>query len=149
MAALSFRVKIAAPADRVAAFFVPQRMPYWFGSEMQAELEVQGGAADFAVGQKVRITGRMGGREVGLTAVVTAFRRARLLEWRFNDAYGIRGWQRWELHECGGATQVEMCDEYEMPGAFGRLLDRIFTRHAVARRDRAWLAKLKQLAERA
>lgn len=148
MAALSFRVEIAAPTDRVAVFFVPQRMPYWFGNEMQAKLEVQGGAADFAVGQKVRITGRMGGREVALTAVVTAFRHARLLEWRFTDAYGIRGLQRWEIHESGENTWVEMCDEYEIPGAFGRLLDRLFTCHAVARRDRAWLAKLKQLAER-
>jgi len=148
MAALSLHVEIAAPVDRVAAFFVPQRMPYWFGSEMRAEFEVQGGAADFAVGQKVRVAGRMGGQDVALTAVVTAFQPARLLEWRFTDAYGVRGLQRWELSAAPNGTHVAMRDEYEMQGALGRLLDRIFTRHAVARRDRAWLAKLKQLAER-
>jgi hypothetical protein len=148
MAKLVMQMEIAAPADRVAVFFVPQRMPYWLGGEMQAEFEMQGGAADFAVGQKVRITGRMSGKEVALTAVVTAFHPARLLEWRFTDAYGIRGLQRWELHAHGEITCVEMRDEYEIPSAFGRLLDRLFTRHAVARRDHAWLAKLKQLAER-
>lgn len=149
MAKLSFKTEIAASVERVAAFFVPQRMPYWFGSEMQAEFEVQGGAADFAVGQKVRITGRMGGSEVSLTAVVTAFEPARLLEWRFTDAYEVRGLLRWELVPEGSGTRVNMRDEYEMPGALGRLLDHLFTRRAVARRDRAWLAKLKQLAERA
>lgn len=148
MARLTFEILIHAPLDRVAAFFVPQRMPYWFGSEMQAEFEVQGGASDFAKGQKVRIAGRMAGREVALTVVVTAFQPARLLEWRFADAFGVRGTQRWELTSSESSTQVRMRDEYEMPGALGRFLDAIFTRHAVARRDRAWLARLKQLAER-
>lgn len=148
MAKLAFDILIATPTERVAVFFVPQRMPYWFGHEMQTEFEVQGGAADFAVGQKVRIAGRLGGQEVTLTAVVTAFQPARLLEWRFTDAYGIRGLQRWELHAVGERTRVEMRDEYEIPSAFGRLVDRLFTRHAVARRDHAWLARLKQLAER-
>jgi hypothetical protein len=149
MAKLAFDILIHAPRDRVAVFFVPQRMPYWLGSEMQAEFEVQGGASDFANGQKVRIAGRMGGRAVTLTVVVTAFESGRLLEWRFADAYGVRGLQRWELRARENTTQIHMLDEYEMPGAMGRFLDAIFTRHAVARRDRAWLAKLKQLAERA
>lgn len=148
MAKLALDVLIQAPMDRVAAFFVPQRMPYWFGAEMHAEFEVQGGAADFAVGQKVRITGRMGGSEVTLTAVVTAFEPGRLLEWRFTDAYGIRGLQRWQLAADAGSTRVAMRDEYEMPGTLGRSFDALLTRHSVARRDRAWLAKLKQLAER-
>jgi hypothetical protein len=148
MARLAFEIQIAAPADRVAAFFVPQRMPYWFGNEMQAEFEVQHGTPDFAVGQRVRITGRMAGRETSLTVVVTAFEPARLLEWRFTDAYGVRGLQRWELQVRAEGTRVVMRDAYEMPGRLGRFLDAIFTRHAVARRDRAWLAKLKQLAER-
>ena len=149
MAKLALDVMIQAPVDRVAAFFVPQRMPYWFGAEMHAEFEVQSGATDFAVGQKVRITGRMGGSEVTLTAVVTAFEPGRLLEWRFTDAYGIRGLQRWQLAADAGSTRVAMRDEYEMPGALGRFFDALLTRHSVARRDRAWLAKLKQLAERA
>jgi hypothetical protein len=148
MAKLAFDILIHAPPDRVAVFFVPQRMPYWFGSEMQAGLEVHGGACDFANGQKVRIAGRMGGREVALTVVVTAFELGRLLEWRFTDPYGVRGLQRWELSARENATLIRMRDEYEMPGAMGRFLDAIFTRHAVARRDLAWLAKLKQLAER-
>jgi len=29
-------------------------MPYWYGAEMEACIEVQGGASDFAVAQKVR-----------------------------------------------------------------------------------------------
>lgn len=149
MARLALEVLIGAPVDRVAAFFVPQRMPYWYGVEMHAEFEVQDGAADFAVGQKVRIGGRMGSREVTLTAVVAAFAPGRALEWRFTDAYGVRGLQRWELTSRENATQVTMRDEYEMPGALGRVFDALLTRRAVARRDRAWLAKLKQLAERA
>jgi len=148
MARLEFQITMDAPLDRVAAFFVPQRMPYWFGSEMKAEFEVQGGAAGFALGQKVRIAGHAAGREVALTAVVTAFEPARLLEWRFTDAYGVKGLQRWELHARGDRVLAQMRDEYEMPGMLGPLLDSIFTRFAVARRDRLWLEKLKQLAER-
>lgn len=147
MARLALEIQIQAPANRVAAFFVPQRMPYWFGSEIQAEFEVQGGAPDFAAGQKIRITGRMGGREVTLTTVVTAFEPGHLLEWRFTDAYGVKGLQSWELQPRASGTVVRMRDNYEMPGIPG-FLDAIFTRHAVARRDRAWLQKLKQLAER-
>src|SRR5260370_16063578 len=82
MAKLEFSIEIAVPADRVAVFFVPQRMPYWYGAEMEAEFEVQGGAADFAVGQKVRVSGRVGKREVALTAVVTRFEFCRALGWR-------------------------------------------------------------------
>lgn len=149
MAKLAFKIKVAAPPDRVAAFFVPQRMPYWFGAEMNAELEVQGGAAEFALGQKVRITGRAGGKEVSLTAVLTQYEPGRVLEWRFHDPYGVRGLQRWELAPAAEETQVTMRDEYELPGRLGRFLDALFTRHAVSRRDRAWLAHLKRLAERA
>jgi hypothetical protein len=148
MAKLAFEIMINAPADRLAAFFVPQRMPYWYGAEMHSEFEVQGGAADFAIGQKVRITGRAGSREVALTAVITAFEPMRLLEWRFHDAYGIRGLQRWEFALEAATTRVKMRDDYELPGRFGQSFDWLFTRHAVARRDRAWLATLKRLAER-
>jgi hypothetical protein len=34
-----------------------------------------------------------------------------------------------------------------MPSPFGRFFDKIFTRFAVAQRDRAWLARLQQLVE--
>ena len=57
-------MEVAAPLDRVAAFFVPQRMPYWYGAEMDAEFEVQGGEAGFCAGQKVRITGKILRKEI-------------------------------------------------------------------------------------
>ena len=79
MAQIETSVQIAAPAELVFAFFVPQRMPYWYGADMEACLEVQGGASDFAVAQKVRVTGHLGKREVSHTAVVTAMRSARPL----------------------------------------------------------------------
>ena len=147
MAKLQFGVEIDAPLDRVSAFLVPQRMSYWYGAEMNSEFEVQGGAADFQSGLKVRITGRVGRREVTLTAVVTQWEWGRALEWRFQDAYGVRGLQRWEMEPADGGTRVRMRDEYELPGRFGRVWDALVMRHAVARRDRAWLARLKRLAE--
>src|SRR6266581_1065944 len=97
MAQIETSVQIAAPAELVFAFFVPQRMPYWYGTEMEACIEVQGGASDFGVSQKVRVTGHLGRREVSHTAVVTAFHQARLFEWRFEDRYGVKGLERWEL----------------------------------------------------
>ena len=147
MADLTFSIEIAAPPKEVFVFFVPQRMPLWFGAEMDCTFEVQAGAADFACGQKVRISGRLGRREVSLTVVITAFQWERLLEWQFKDSYGVRGLQRWELEEINGKTRLNMRDSYEMPGPLSRFLDRIFTRRAVAARDRAWLARLKGLAE--
>jgi len=150
MGRLYFAVDIAAPPDRVFAFFVPQRMPYWYGAEMEAQCEVQGGAAEFAVGQKVRIIGRLGRREVSLTAVVTRYERLGVLEWQFLDAYGVRGMQSWELETSAAGARVTMRDEYALPGgALARLADVLFTRWSVAARDRAWLARLKRLAERA
>jgi hypothetical protein len=148
MADLSLAVDIAAPGNLVFAFFVPQRMPYWYGAEMASCFEVQGGAAEFQVGQKLRITGRVGSREVSLTTVITRYEWGRLLEWHFQDAYGVRGLQRWELEAVSLGTRVRMRDSYEMPGRLGKLTDWLLTRHAVARRDGDSLARLKCLAER-
>ena len=115
MAQIETSVQIAAPAELVFAFFVPQRMPYWYGADMEACFEVQGGASDFAVAQKVRVTGHLGKREVSHTAVVTALRQARLFEWRFEDRYGVKGLERWELEPVDAparcrARQKRLCE---------------------------------------
>jgi uncharacterized protein YndB with AHSA1/START domain len=148
MADVSFSVEIAAPPNEVFVFFVPQRMPLWYGIEMDSKFELQGGASDFAAGQKVRITGRLRQYEMTLTVVITAYEWERLLEWQFQDSYGVRGKQRWELQGIAGKTQLSMRDSYQMPSAFGRFFDITFTRFAVAQRDRAWLRRLQRLAER-
>jgi uncharacterized membrane protein len=151
MARIETTVEIAAPAELVFAFFVPQRMPYWYGAEMEACFEVQGGAAEFAVAQKVRVAGRLGRREVGHTAVVTELQYARVLEWRFEDRHGVKGLERWELERNNEAyapkTVVRMLSEYKFPGVFGKAMDWLVTRHAVARRNRDYLLRLKRLAE--
>jgi uncharacterized membrane protein len=153
MAQIETSVQIAAPAELVFAFFVPQRMPYWYGAEMEACIEVQGGASDFAVAQKVRVTGRVGRREVSHTAVVTAFHQSRLFEWRFEDRYGVKGLERWDLERVNAPpaappqTAVRMRSDYVLPGVLGKTMDRFFTRHAVARRNQDYLLRLKRLAE--
>src|SRR2546426_6378320 len=123
MAKLEFSIEIAAPADRVAVFFVPQRMPYWYGGEMEAEFEVQDGAADFAVGQKVRVSGRVGKKEVSLTAVVTRFEFGRALEWRVADPFGGNGPPRWGITPSGTGARGIPKGGYEFPGGFGRAAD--------------------------
>jgi uncharacterized membrane protein len=153
MAQIETSVQIAAPAELVFAFFVPQRMPYWYGAEMEACIEVQGGASDFAVAQKVRVTGRVGRREVSHTAVVTAFHQGRLFEWRFEDRYGVKGLERWDLERVNTPqtappqTAVRMRSDYLLPGVLGAAMDRFFTRHAVTRRNQDYLLRLKRLAE--
>src|SRR5580700_10116277 len=104
MARIESSVQIAAPAEVVFAFFVPQRMPYWYGADIQASFEVQGGASDFEVAQKVQISGKMGKREVSHTAVVTALQNARLFEWWFSDRYGVKGLERWELERVDASS---------------------------------------------
>jgi hypothetical protein len=148
MANLEFFRDFTAPPKEIFVFFVPQRMGLWYGVEMKSCFEVQGGAPDFAVGQKVRIRGWLGKREVTLTVVITAYQWERLLEWQFQDSYGVRGKQRWELQQSGITTRLTMRDRYEMPGRVGRIVDRLFTRHGVAARDRSWLDRLQRLAER-
>ncbi|HEV7967779.1 MAG TPA: SRPBCC family protein [Candidatus Acidoferrales bacterium] len=154
MARIETSVQIAAPAEVVFAFFVPQRMPYWYGADLQACFEVQGGASDFAVAQKVQIAGNLGKREVSHTAVVTALERARLFEWRFKDRYGVEGLERWELErleaqspELPPKTVVRMRSDYTLPGALGKIMDWLVTRHAVTRRNQDYLARLKRFAE--
>jgi uncharacterized membrane protein len=153
MAHIETSIQIVAPAELVFAFFVPQRLPYWYGAEMEACLEVQGGAADFAVSQKVRVTGHLGKREVSHTAVVTALQQARLFEWRFEDRYGVKGKERWELERVEAPsssvpkTIVRMRSDYSMPGLLGKAMDWLVTRHAVARRNQDYLLRLKRLAE--
>jgi len=151
MARIETSVEVAAPPEFIFAFFVPQRMPYWYGADMEACFEVQDGAADFAVAQKVRVTGRLGRREVGHTAVVTELLFAQAFEWRFEDRYGVKGRECWELERKDGAvtprTVVRMLSEYAFPGAFGRAMDWLVTRHAVARRNQNYLLRLKRLAE--
>ena len=150
MANIVLSADFTALPNEVFVFFVPQRMPLWYATEMDACFEVQGGAPEFAAGQKVRIAGKLGRREVTLTVVITAYEWCRSLEWRFQDRYGVKGLQRWDLapNAGGPGTRLTMRDSYEMPGAFGRFMDRFFTRHAVARRDRAWLARLRKLVSR-
>jgi len=152
MARVELIEPIAVPPEHVFAFFVPQRMPYWYGAEMQSCFEVQGGAADFSVGLKVRISGQLGRQAVSLTAVVTAFTYARLLEWRFADAFGVRGLERWELERVPGrgatdSTMLRFVSQYEMPGRLGRLMDWLWTRRAVRQRNRDYLERLTRLAE--
>lgn len=147
MAKLAFAIEIDAPPDRVGVFLVPQRMPDWYGAEMQAEFALLGGAADFEPGQKVQIRGLLHKREVSLTAVITEYAFARVLEWRFHDAYGVRGRQRWEIEPAPCGSRVFLKDEYELPGTLGRVFDWLMTRHAVAQRDLDYLARLKRLAE--
>jgi hypothetical protein len=140
--------EIATTPNEIFVFFVPQRMALWYGIEMDAHFEVQGGAADFAVAQKVRITGKLQRYDMALTAVITAYEWERLLEWQFQDSYGVRGMQRWELQGAAGTTRVMMRDKYEMPGMVGKIFDQLITRRAVRMRDQSWLEKLKHLAER-
>ena len=147
MAHLTFDVEIAAPLDRVFVFFIPQRMPYWYGYDMDAHFEVQDDAAEFAVGQKVRIAGRLAGREASLTAVVTRYEWQRVLEWQFHDAFGVRGLQRWEVARAGEGARVTMVDAYNLPGRLSRFADMFLMRWSVARRDRRWLEQLRRLAE--
>ena len=154
MARIEISVQIAAPAEIVFAFFVPQRMPYWYGADMQACFEVQDGASDFAVAQKVHIAGNFGKREVSHTAVITALQQTRLFEWRFSDRYGVKGLERWELERMGTSssqsapqTIVRMVSDYSMPGFLGKMMDWLMTRHAVARRNQNYLARLKRFAE--
>ena len=148
MAHLEFSRDFSVAPNEVFVFFVPQRMPLWYGTEMNSHFEVQGGAPDFAVGQKVQITGKLGKREVSLTVVITAYRWEELLEWQFQDSYAVRGLQRWELESSLSGTRLHMRDSYQMPGLSGRLIDAAFTRFAVGQRDRAWLDRLQRLAER-
>jgi uncharacterized membrane protein len=157
MARVESSVQIAAPAEVVFAFFVPQRMPYWYGADMQACFEVQDGESDFAVAQKVHIAGNLGKREVSHTAVVTALQQPRVFEWRFSDRYGVKGLERWELERADAPTAdknrnpaptvVRMVSDYTMPGILGRAMDWLVTRHAVARRNENYLARLKRYAE--
>jgi hypothetical protein len=148
MAHLEFSRDFSVAPNEVFVFFVPQRMPLWYGTEMNSHFEVQGGASDFAVGQKVQITGKLGKREVSLTVVITAYRWEKLLEWQFQDSYGVRGLQCWELESVSTGTRLCMRDSYQMPGLSGRLIDAAFTRFAVAQRDRTCLDRLQRLAER-
>jgi hypothetical protein len=149
MAYVELATQISTTPNEIFVFFVPQRMPLWYGAEMNTRFEVQGGAPDFAVGQKVRITGKLQDFELTLTVVITAYEWEDHLEWQFQDSYGIRGLQRWDLLLEGSATKLIMSDDYTMPTTLGKIFDRFATKHAVEVRNRSWLYRLKRLAERA
>jgi hypothetical protein len=148
MARIELSMQISTTANEIFVFFVPQRMPLWYGAEMNAHFEVQGGAPDFVVGQKVRITGKLQHHDVALTVVVTAYEWEHRLEWQFQDSYGVRGVQRWDLQPEANETKVIMRDEYVMPTTPGKVLDRLITSRAVKMRDQSWLDRLKRFAER-
>jgi len=149
MARVELNRQIAVSPEHLFAFFVPQRMPYWYGAEMQSCFEVQDGAAEFSVGLKVRISGQLGNQAVSHTAVVTAFEYARLLEWRFRDSFGVRGLERWQFERdrAVDSTKLRFLSDYEMPGKLGRVMDVLWTRRAVTQRNRDYLDRLSRLAE--
>jgi uncharacterized membrane protein len=85
---------------------------------------------------------------------VTAFQQARIFEWRFEDQYGVKGKERWELDRVEAPssaglpkTIVRMRSDYTMPGGLGKAMDWLITRHAVARRNQDYLVRLKRYAE--
>jgi uncharacterized protein YndB with AHSA1/START domain len=143
---------VAAPPEDIFVFFVPQRMPHWYGPEMRSSFETQGCGSEFRAGSKVRISGTLAKRSFSHTAVVTAFEKGRLFEWRFEDAFGVRGSERWEAerleNSSGARTMIRFTNEYEIPGRIGRAIDWLLTRHALARRNRDYLDRLARLAER-
>jgi hypothetical protein len=143
---------VAAPPDDIFVLFVPQQMPHWYAPEMQSSFEMQGCGTEFRAGSKVSISGKPAERTFSHTAVVTAFERPRLFEWRFEDHYGVRAVERWELGRAEGSsgawTTIRFTNEYEIPGRIGRAIDWLFTRHALARRNRDYLDRLARLVER-
>jgi uncharacterized protein YndB with AHSA1/START domain len=143
---------VAAPPEDVFVFFVPQRMPHWYGPEMQSSFETRGCGSEFRAGSKVSISGKLANRTFSHTAVVTAFEKPRLFEWRFEDAYGVRGRERWEIERLedssSARTMIRFTSECEIPGLFGRVINWLLTRHALARRNRDYLDRLARLAER-
>ena len=147
MGSLHLDVHIAAPLDRVFVFFVPQRMPLWYAPEMETCFEISGGESDFRVGQKVKITGHLGKREVSLVAVVQRYDWLRALEWEFHDAYGVHGRQMWEVEGSSTSTRVVMHEWYTFPGKLGRWLDPFLMRPSIRARDRRMLHNLRRLAE--
>jgi len=132
MTTVSLTRIIAALPEDVFVFFVPLRMPFWYGREMDSSFEANG-APNFTIGAKVYISGRLGQRSVAHTALVTAFERGRLLEWSFGDEFGVRGRERWELHRTQNSaptsSRVQFLCEFETPGRLGRLMDWLLTRH--------------------
>ena len=144
--------EIALPPRQVFAFFVPQRLPYWYGAEMRAEIEVAGGADEFVAGQKVRISGTLMGKIVSHTAMVTECRWGEVFEWRFLDAYGVKGTERWEFEAlrigAAAGTRVRMINNYLVSGFFARITDVVLTRRSLTGRNREYLERLKRVAER-
>ena len=118
---------VAAPPEDVFVFFVPQRMPHWYGPEMRSSFEMQRGECEFRAGSQVRISGTLASRTFAHTAVVTAFEKGRIFEWRFEDAYGVRGSERWEIEPLGDSSgaqaMIHFTNEYEIPGRIGRVID--------------------------
>src|SRR5271168_1601587 len=148
MSRIELATQISTTPNEIFVFFVPQRMPHWYGTEMNARFEVEGGAPDFAAGQKIRISGTLQNYELTLTVVVTAYEWEHHLEWQFQDSYGVRGMQRWDLQPEGSAAKLTMRDEYQMPTTAAKILDRLITSRAVRLRDQSWLDRLKRFAER-
>jgi hypothetical protein len=142
--------EIGQPPRTLSTFFVPQRLGYWYGAEMRAEIEVADGADEFVAGQKVRISGKLLGKIVSHTVMVTECRWGEVFEWRFVDAYGVRGTERWEFSdlEIRGipGTRVRMISDYLVAGFFARIADAVITRRSLARRNREYLGRLKKLA---
>ena len=101
----------------------------------------------FLAGLKVRITGRLAGKMVSLTAVVREYERPRLLEWAFEDDYGVSGVERWELAPENGRTAVCFSSRYQTSGMLVRILNSLLTRRALARRHADYLARLARLVE--
>jgi uncharacterized membrane protein len=77
-----------------------------------------------------------------------------VFEWRFSDRFGVKGLERWELERVAATssarapkTVVRMRSDYTMPSLLGKAMDWLMTRHAVARRNQDYLARLKRYAE--
>ena len=149
MATIEQSIEIATTPVEVFLFFVPQRMPYWYASEMAAEFEVSAAARPILpFRRKCTSAGKLGKKEISHTAVITRYEWLACSNGDLRTLTAFAAWNAGNWKPISTGTRVTMRSKYEMPGQIRRAIDWLITRHAVARRNREYFARLKKFAER-
>jgi uncharacterized membrane protein len=142
---LRFTEHFDAPVERVFELAIDfKRLPEWNVSYVEVD-EVTG--PPDKVGTKVHATMRLLGRTMSGWAEIVQIERPQLVKLTGTSTQGGSLTTTYRFAPSGTGTNIEILAEYELPGIFGAVADKLFLQKAIERDVRHSIENFKAFVE--
>ena len=142
---LRFTEHFEVPIEQVFDLAIDyKRLPEWNVSYVAVD-EVTGPPDE--VGTKIHAKMRLLGRSMEGWAEIVEFQRPRLVKLTGTSTQGGALTTTYRFTPVGAGTDLEILAEYELPGFFGQVADKLFVQKAIERDVRHSLENFKAFVE--